>query len=91
MILIPKLRYRVFLSLITLILILINYIGFSTGKNHKKVVVCEKLVFEIKLFNKKIMNGHQYSPKWMLVLNNNLRDKWAHNNCDLYFNWPRSF
>ena len=62
-------------------MIVFVFISYNTSSENKQSEICEKLVFEMKLYDRKISNKHQVSPKWMLILKNDLANRWAENKC----------
>lgn len=58
------------------------FLGYDSSSENRQTEVCERLVFEIELFERKISNKHQASPRWMLILKDDLANRWAENKCE---------
>jgi hypothetical protein len=77
-----KISKNFFLPLCLLLLIILVFVGYESSSENRQTEVCERLVFEMELFDRKITNKHQASPRWTLILKDNLANRWTENKCE---------
>jgi hypothetical protein len=76
--------FNIFFPTLCLLLLIISvFVRYESSSENRQTEVCEGLVFEIELFERKINNKHQASPRWMLFLKDNLANRWAENKCEV--------